>query len=105
MGVLPTTASLAHRFQFFDVLPDAFAVSILLIKPGDTCKKDNKAMDLSKIGQMLSDWIDEEWYMGFFIIFSVIFILMMIKMTKEISSSKRFPKSKDDQNGDENLKG
>ena len=59
-------------------------------------------MDFSKIGQMLSNWIDEEWYMGFFVIFSVIFILMMIKMAKEINSSKRFPKSKDNQNGAEN---
>ena len=59
-------------------------------------------MDFSKIGQMLSDWIDEEWYMGFFVIFSVMFIFMMIKMAKEISSSKRFPKSKDNQNRDEN---
>ena len=59
-------------------------------------------MDFSKIGQMLSDWIDEEWYMGFFVIFSVMFIFMMIKMAKEISSSKRFPKSKDNQNGDKN---
>ena len=61
-------------------------------------------MDFSKIGQMLSDWIAEEWYMGFFVIFSVIFILMMIKMAKEINSSKRFPKSKDNQNGNEILK-
>ena len=62
-------------------------------------------MDFYKTGQMLSDWIDEEWYMGFFVIFSIIFILMMVKMAKEISSPKRFPKSKDNQNGDENLKG
>ena len=51
---------------------------------------------------MISNWIDEEWYMGFFVIFSVIFIFMMIKMGKEIGSSKKFPKSKDNQNKDEN---
>ena len=64
--------------------------------------RGDKEMDFSEIGQTLSNWIDEEWYMGFFVIFSVMFIFMMIKMAKEISSSKRFPKSKDNQNRDEN---
>ena len=45
MGVLPTTASLAHRFQFFDVLPDAFVVCTLLIKSGNTIKKVDPSLD------------------------------------------------------------
>ena len=59
-------------------------------------------MDLSEIGQMLSDWIDEEWYMGFFAVFTIIFMFMMVKMAGEINSSKRFPKSKDNQDPKEN---
>ena len=51
--------------------------------------------DLNKMGQILSDWIDEEWYMGFFVVFTLVFLFMMINMGKEINSSKKFPKSKD----------
>ena len=52
-------------------------------------------MDIKAFGQMISIWIDEEWYMAFFGLFSLVFIVMMIKMAREIGSSKKFPNSKD----------
>tara|TARA_B100000686_G_C16440090_1_gene786530 strand:+ start:31 stop:201 length:171 start_codon:yes stop_codon:yes gene_type:complete len=52
-------------------------------------------MDISLIGEIISTWINEEWYMAFFALFSVIFIFMMIKMAREIGSSKKFPRPKE----------
>ena len=57
-------------------------------------------MDIKTFGQFLFDLIDEEWYMAFFIIFSIILIFSMVKMAKEINSSRRFPKSEDKQDQD-----
>ena len=54
-------------------------------------------MNINGLGQMISTWIEDEWYMAFFALFSIVFILMMIKMAKEIGSSKRFPKSEENQ--------
>ena len=56
-----------------------------------------RVMSISEIGQTISTWIDEEWYMAFFALFSVVFIFMMIKMAKEIGSSKKFPKHVDNE--------
>tara|TARA_B100000686_G_C16532769_1_gene833223 strand:- start:84 stop:269 length:186 start_codon:yes stop_codon:yes gene_type:complete len=61
-------------------------------------------MELKNSGQKLFDLIDEEWYMGFFIIFTIILIFSMVKMAREINSSKKFPNPKDHKDSDNDIK-
>ena len=61
-------------------------------------------MEIKEFGQKLFDLIDEEWYMGFFIIFTIILIFSMVKMAKEINSSKKFPAQKNNQDNNNDSK-